>query len=198
MSHSRHTCSISLTKQQLFDLLRGPNVPPKRTVLDINCYLHRIQDNYISFPRRLILWKNKYCCEWILRGKLRHCMSTQHFFNWNLTRFCANLPSEASQWIAWTKWANCRLKLLPFRLLHTDAALLKEKWFTLLWQPAGTLCPTVNVWASLKMTHILHLAEDTAGERTTFWPAASPTCEWPPAQVREIILWARNGLNIGH
>lgn len=54
------------------------------------------------------------------------------------------------------------------RLLDTDAAVLKEKPVTPLGKLAGTPCRTANAWASLKMTHILHLAEDTAGEGTYF------------------------------
>lgn len=46
-----------------------------------------------------------------------------------------------------------------------------------------------NTLASLKMTHILHMAEDTAGERSTFWPCTTLTCAWPPPKK-----WGRRPL----
>lgn len=124
-----------------------------------------------------------------------------HHLNSAFWQVWPDIPCEVSQWIlcaAWTKLPNCSCNLRPSRLLDVDAALLQERRLTLPWKPAGAPCPTANTRASLKMTHILHLAEDTAGEGTAFWPAARPTCAWPPAQVREIITWVSNWQNIGH
>lgn len=56
---------------------------------------------------------------------------------------------------------------------------------------AGASCWKANTWASLKMTHILHMAEDTAGEGTTFWPGATLTRAWPPLKYEKSSLqWA--------
>lgn len=50
--------------------------------------------------------------------------------------------------------------------------------FTLPWK---LLIPHVEGYTavSLKTAHILHMVEDTAGERTTFWPCTAVTRGWP-------------------